>query len=150
MILYTSTQIERFATDPEAKRAELTADVISVLRHGYDLQILGNLSGAFSVPGTLYVRTGYDLEKTLGGDASHNYAMWEVSDNGGEFNVAKVNSPEPCRSVPYLGARIGLVDAGTVAYRIAMVIKGEPIDYDFTCPDVLETCREMDAAKGGA
>lgn len=133
--LYTSTQIES-----GEQRAQLTRDVVNVLRHCYDLKILGNLSGAFGVPGTLYVQTGYQ-------DDGRGYAMWSITDNGGEFNVALVNHHETMRSMPYKD-RFGIVDAGTVAYRIAMVIKGEEVDFNACYPEFVETASDVAKDRG--
>lgn len=122
-MLYHSTQIESAEW-----RAELSRDVLLVLARGYDLSILGSLPGRE----TVYVRTGFvDCE-------GNRYAVWSITDNGGEFVVAKVNSPELPRSIPYLGSRCGIVDAGTTAYRIAMAIRGDKIDWDFRMPEIVE------------
>jgi hypothetical protein len=124
--LYQSTQIE--GTD---RRNQLSFDVLAVLVNGYELRLLGKFPGNSS---TVYVRTG----------APGNYAIHSICDNGGEFNVEPVNHGERMRSIPYVD-RLGVVDAGTVAYRIAMVIKGEDIDWDARWPDLVE-----DFARGEA
>jgi hypothetical protein len=118
-ILYTSTLIP-----DEAHRARLTHHVTRILSRGFNLDIRGNFPGCE----TLFVQTGQD-----GG-----YALWSISDNGGEFNVEKVNLRETLRSIPYTSSRFGIVDAGTVAYRIAMVIRGKPIDWKATFPDLVD------------
>lgn len=116
--LYTSAQIP-----DEARRAQLTHHVTRILSRGYNLDIRGNLPGGE----TLYVQSNYD-----GG-----YKLWSIVDNGGEFNVAKVNS-DTITSIPYTGAHTGIIDAGTTAYRIAMVIKGQMIDWEATFPDLVD------------
>lgn len=115
--LYTSTQIES-----DEKRAQLSRDVLSILAKAYDFRVLG----AFVDGGAVYIRTGFE-----GG-----YAMWSIADNGGEFNVEKVNSGEIV-SIPYFAFRLA-VDAGTVAYRIACVVKDEPIDWSAEWSDLVE------------
>ncbi len=123
--LYRSTQIE----SPE-QRAQLSRDVLFVLSRGYDLRILGSFDGGL----TVYVRTNYT------DDESNRYTMWQIVDNGGEFNVAKVND-DVLRSMPYM-ERGRVVDAGTVAYRIAMAIRGENVDFGYRCPEILADLRE--------
>lgn len=126
--LYTSSQIE----NPE-RRAQLTTDVIDVLRACYEIRPLGHLRSY----ATLYVRP----ERSAAGIAGQG-DLWTISDNGGEFNVEKVNQPETMHSVPYI-ARGGVVDAGTVAYRIAAVIKGGSIDYGAEWQELVGTAREI-------
>lgn len=116
--LYTSTQIES-----EPRRAQLTRFVTQVLSRGYNMRIWGNLPEG----DTLYVNAGQP-----GG-----YALWTISDNGGEFNVEKVNHSETLVSIPYI-ERGEIVDAGTVAYRIAMVIRGQKIAWDEYFPDLVD------------
>lgn len=117
-ILYTSGQIA-----DEARRAQLTHHVTRILARGFNIDVRGNLPGGE----TLYLNAGQ-----AGG-----FMLWSVSDNGGEFNVEKVNS-NVLTSIPYIGSRTGIVDAGTVAYRIAMVIKGQKIDWSATYPDLID------------
>lgn len=119
MKLYTSTQVE-----PAARRDQLSRDVISILRVAYEMSVWGCFPER---DGAVYVQAGFE-----GG-----YDLWVVADNGGEFTVAKVNlESETQRDVPYVERGVP-VDAGTVAYRIAMVVKGEPIEWDLRCPELV-------------
>jgi hypothetical protein len=59
----------------------------------------------------------------------HNYAWVRLGDNGGEINVEYINSGDTV-SVPTTSNRCELT-AETVAYRIAMTLKGEPVEYDY-------------------
>lgn len=58
----------------------------------------------------------------------HAAYYYSVCDNGGEFHVHKLNSPSPGRSVAYDGIG-GRADAGTMAYRVQCVMRGERIDW---------------------
>ena len=59
-----------------------------------------------------------------------NFGVWHfVHDNGGELMVERVNSGELAVAVPLTWFGIRLNDA-TVAMRLAMVLRGEPINYD--------------------
>jgi len=128
--LYTSGQIESADV-----RDRLSEEVLDVLRGAYGLAVWGCFPGR---DGQVYVQT----------DFSGGYDLWSVVDNGGEFNVAKVNHEDTTlRSVPYVD-RFGIVDAGTVAYRVAMVVKGEEIDWDARWPELVDVAREtMESGK---
>ncbi len=59
----------------------------------------------------------------------HKAAYYSICDNGGEFHVHELNSSNPGESVPY-DVSSGLpVDAGTMAYRIALTMRGEKIEW---------------------
>lgn len=123
-MLYESSQIEDVKL-----RAKLSAQVLAILRRGYNITVRGSLPGR----STVYVDPGQ-----AGG-----YLLWSIADNGGEFNVEKVNHLESMRSIPYVD-RFGIVDAGTVAYRIAMVLRDQEIDWDFRCPDLIQDFADPD------
>jgi len=60
----------------------------------------------------------------------HDYGTWYwLNDNGGEVNVSRVNSGALPVSVPEI------LQAATMAYRIACVLRGEPIDYAYRLDD---------------
>ena len=54
---------------------------------------------------------------------------WYVSDNGGEWNMERLNLGELPTSIPDSWHGFPLNEA-TMAMRMAAVIRGEPIDYD--------------------
>jgi len=75
-----------------------------------------------------------------------NFGVWYfVHDNGGELMIDRVNSGEIAVAVPLTWWGIRLNDA-TVAMRLAMVLRGEPIDYDERMTDEDESILEPLAA----
>lgn len=74
-----------------------------------------------------------------------NYGVaWWVVYNGGEIMVGEINSTKLDRSVPTRWFGEPLNEA-TIACRIAMVLRGEEINYeerlDADCQEALETAR---------
>lgn len=63
-----------------------------------------------------------------------HYDYWLLTDNGGEVNVERVNCPETMQSVSLMWFGMPL-DAATIAYRIACVMREDPIDYDLRLGD---------------
>lgn len=105
--------------------------MLFVLTASYSFTCLGALSR--NTDGALYFRPGFDGD---GGAPGGEARMWVVSENGGELNVAPVNCPDEMRSVPYTTRFPGrYVDGGTMASRIAHVVRGDEIDYDFVFED---------------
>lgn len=92
-------------------RAKLLADTIACLS-AYGIQHAGQMRGSPIVAGH-WPHTAY------------NYT---VCDNGGEFHVHRINSSLPGSSVPYETTQ-GDMDAGTMAYRVQCVMRGERIDW---------------------
>ncbi len=101
----------------------LSPETIYVLHRGWNIRFLGRLGT------TDYFRPGFGVEDGRAG------RMWGVCDNGGEWNVWPVNVEEEQRSVPYAAGGL-TIDASTTAYRIALVIKGDDIDYGHRCPEL--------------
>jgi hypothetical protein len=103
-----------------------SARLLTALKHGYNATVYGSFPNR---PSTIYVSgiRGDD------GSPAADYVMWEIADNGGEYIVAPVNSdsrdPRANYGVAYHD-RLGPVDEGTMLYRIAMVLRGDPIDWD--------------------
>lgn len=114
--LFTSSQASPCASE----RARLTAEVLAALRAEYNIKVVGYLN---------------DSPLVILDSFPHYWTTWYVSDNGGELNVGPVNGndADAMRSIPYL-AWSSLLDAGTIAYRIAAVLKDEEIDYDARFP----------------
>jgi hypothetical protein len=54
---------------------------------------------------------------------------WWLNDNGGEWNMQRVNVDDLPTSIPTSWHGFPLNEA-TMAMRLAMVLRGEPIDYD--------------------
>ena len=106
---------------------------LDLLTRGYGIKVLGSLPGRDSV----YIQPGFDGD---GGAPGASARLWFICDNGGEFNVSPVNCHDEMRSVAYADHR-GAVDPGTMAYRIAMVVRGEEIDWDFRWPELVEELR---------
>ena len=67
----------------------------------------------------------------------HTACYYSVCDNGGEFHVHRLNSSDPGRSVAY-DTNDGIMDPGTMAYRVQCVMRGEDVDYElhFTPEDI--------------
>jgi hypothetical protein len=107
-------------TDLHELRQSLLADTLACLRL-YDISIRGTIDS-----GSVILET-----------KSPKSSMWLLTDNGGEFNVWKINDPAPCRSVPYDTVE-GMLDGGTMSYRITAVIHGDVIDYEARHADLLE------------
>ena len=115
--LFTSTQA---GASPDL-RARLSAQVLAVLRSEFNIHVVGHLHGQPLVRLDAF---------------PHYYTPWCLCDNGGELNVGPVNRDEEMRSVPYT-AWSTLLDAGTIAYRIAAVLRDEVIDYDLLRPELV-------------
>ena len=120
--LFTSTQAGASAE----RRAVYSAQVLRVLRTTFNIDVIG------SSHGEPLVRLN---------EFPHYYTTWYLCDNGGELNVGPVNLDERMRSIAYTG-RGGLLDAGTVAYRIAAVLGGAEIDYDLRRPELVSSAPE--------
>lgn len=112
--LFTSTQAGASA----GQRARYSAAVLRALRTEFDIDVVGHLHGE------PLVRLGTH---------PHYYTSWYLCDNGGELNVGPVNRDDEMRPVAYCSFSARL-DAGTVAYRVAAVLRGEAIDYDLRHP----------------
>lgn len=117
--LFTSTQASACASG----RARLTSEVLAALRMQFNIKVVGHLNGT-----PLVILDTHP----------HYWTTWYVSDNGGELNVGPVNGDDAMamRSIPYLGWGT-LLDPGTIAYRIAAVIRDDEIDYDARYPRVV-------------
>lgn len=117
LTLFTSTQ----AGESAEQRTRLSAQVLAVLRGEFKIEVVGRLHAEFLVRQDTH---------------PHYYTSWYLCDNGGELNVGPVNRDEEMRSVPYF-AWSTLLDAGTIAYRVAAVIRDEVIDYDLRRPELV-------------
>lgn len=110
-------------------RRPISSRVLAALAIGYDVKVYGSFKHR---TGTAYVS---------GVGVPNQNVMWEITDNGGEYIVAPVNAdagdPRGCWELAYEDRR-GPVDDGTILYRIAMVLRGDPIDWDYRCPDLVD------------
>lgn len=105
-------------TETLTRPVDWTLDNLShALRRGWTVKTVGRWTGG----GLIVEPSG----------APHPY--WSVTDNGGELVVGKING-EPGRDVPthWFGRPLSV---WTVAYRVAMVIKGEPVDWQYEISD---------------
>ena len=102
------------------------ADTLDCLRGGYGIEHVGTMRGS----------------AVVADHWPHRAYYYSVCDNGGEFHVHRINSSAPGRSVAY-DTNDGMMDAGTMAYRVQCVMRGEDVDYDlrFT-PEEIEIMRK--------
>ena len=117
LTLFTSTQ----AGESAEQRTRLSAQVLAVLRAEFKIDVIGRL---------------HDQPLVRLDAHPHYFTSWYLCDNGGELNVGPVNRDEEMRSVGY-SAWGTLLDAGTIAYRIAAVLRDEVIDYDLLRPELV-------------
>lgn len=105
-----------------AARHKLLADTLKCLHFGWKISKIGEANGAVIVCG------GYP-----------NTDWYYICDNGGEFNVGRVNHDSEMRSVPYTSNGYhNLLDGGTMAYRVSAVMREEEIDYAWSGDFLLE------------
>lgn len=65
-------------------------------------------------------------------------SIWyTLTDNGGEVNVEKINSPE-LRPFPTVDSKDGSLNTETLMYRLFKVLNGEEIDYQHRESDYLK------------
>jgi len=97
------------------------------------LAVLWHIRHVGEMGAVVLVRPGYSDKP------GRSYAVWSISDNGGELQVDRVNiDHEP--GVPYT-AWSSKLNLCTMAYRIAMRILGEPIEWDLRLDDgLLKEC----------
>jgi hypothetical protein len=86
-----------------------TARLLLALAYFWDIKKIGEANGTVIV--------------------EYNNRWAFLNDNGGEINLGYINEND-LRSVPTTTNR-GTLTAEVVAYRIAMTLKGEPVDYDY-------------------
>jgi hypothetical protein len=98
-------------------RAALLSDTIACLR-AYKVEHAGSLRGS----------------PVVADSWPHAAYYFVINDNGGEFHVHRINSSTPGRSVAYETTK-GDMDAGTMAYRIKCVMRGEKIDWKLLFTD---------------
>lgn len=110
-------------------RNEMSADTLKCLHFGWGFKSIGEAGGA------IILRDESRHDRLV-----PSYKWHAFSDNGGEFNVSEINGGET-KSVPYTD-RFGMIDGGTMAYRVACAIRGDAVDYDFRCPDLIEDARK--------
>ena len=100
-------------------KEEFLRQTLACLAWGWGVKACGTLNGS------VIVAQGYPYND-----------YWCICDNGGEFHAHKVNSREPGEAAPY--STHNNVGPGTTAYRLAMIMQGEKIDWsDFVCDDIV-------------
>lgn len=106
---------------PSTDRATLMAETLDCLRGGYGIEHVGTVRGSAVVADYWPHRPYY----------------YSVCDNGGEIHVHKLNSSAPGRSVAY-DTTSGMMNGGTMAYRVQCVMRGDKIDWNlrFTDEDI--------------
>ena len=87
---------------------------IAMLNHGYNIRKVGEALGCVIV----------ELPFEYG------YRWFALGDNGGEISVREINVSTPYQSVPF--DTEPAVTAELTAYRLAVVMAGQPIDWSFT------------------
>jgi hypothetical protein len=94
----------------------ITAKVLRLLEHfGHDFKVIG------SALDTIILQGGYSLK----------YRWFSICDNGGEINVAKINSDAlPVSVATECALAPTPPNAETVALRLSDAILGRPIDYE--------------------
>lgn len=66
--------------------------------------------------------------------STNNYNYYSINDNGGEFNIIKLNT-DICLSIPYTSNR-SMCNANTMAYRIYVALRDDSlnlIDWNKVC-----------------
>lgn len=110
-------------------RQDLITETLSCLAYGWNMRKIGEANGAVIL-----------RDESRHDRLCPSYDWIAFSDNGGEFNVSKINAGET-KSVPYT-VWGGMLDGGTMAYRVACAIRGDGIDYEFRCDDLIEDARK--------
>lgn len=111
----------------------MLSDMIACFE-AFEIRQVGTLQGAIVVE---YKANAGDPEAPGGTVRIWRRDLWTIYDNGGEFNVQRVNDDESHRSIPYTWFGLTL-DGATMAWRIRKVLDVEEIDYDFRMDDMLE------------
>ncbi len=120
----TATEIQRAAAVTPADAYDLSEQDMDTIVHAI---------GSFKLSADEIARpTNFGTVASSRGSRFVNVCgiVWEISDNGGEIMVGKVNSNKLMRAVP-LGYFSITLNFATIAYRIACVIRDEDIDYEF-------------------
>lgn len=97
-----------------ANHAEATNVTIAMLNHGYNIRKVGEALGC------VIVELPFE----------HGYRWFALGDNGGEITVREINVSTLYQSVPFDVEPA--VTAELTAYRLAVVMAGQPIDWSFT------------------
>ena len=107
-------------------RAKMIADTIACLKYGWKIEKIGEAGGSMILCGPFPIHMRW----------------YYFCDNGGEFNVGLINDHDAMRPVPYTNHHL-MLDGGTMAYRIAMVLHGEAIDYSWRGEFLLDSIKEL-------
>jgi len=103
-------------TDYDSRRERQTKRLALVVRWVGEYQLTnGDRPKNYSVT--------FDAARTMAYFSARGL-VWSVWDNGGEYGLEQVNMSEPVFfPVP------DYLDAATIAYRVACVVRGDEIDY---------------------
>ena len=118
-------------------RKKLLSDTVACLGYGWSYRKIGEINGQ-------PILSDESRQERI----VPSYDWIYICDNGGEFNVGRINMKD-MRSVPYSDGPI-MVDAGTMAYRLACAIRGDEIDYSFDCSFLVEDSQKhaLEDARG--
>ena len=108
-------------------RQKLIADTVLCLGFGWHFRKIGEVGSSIIL-----------CDESRHDRLVPTYDWLYLCDNGGEFNVGRVNDVPTSVAYTEFGSPL---DGGTMAYRIWCAIKNEPIDYGFRCEDIIEYAR---------
>jgi hypothetical protein len=106
-------------------KTSLSKGTIQGLLLGYKIAYLGSFEGQRD---TVYLQN-----RQVDGQAE----IWSIVDNGIGYVLCPVNSTNEMRAIPYK-----LIDSGTMAYRIGMVLNRRAFYYELRCPDLVGVLSE--------
>lgn len=117
--------------DQTQARAKMIADTVACLKYGWNVRKIGEAGGSIIL-----------CDESRHERLVPTYDWIYLCDNGGEFNVGRINHGAPV-SVAYTGSSyFDLLDGGTMAYRMFCAIRGEEIDYEWRGIDIIEDARK--------
>lgn len=96
--------------------------ILVALQRGFDVTLYGSFPGQ---PKCFYVSGVRAAAPT----PAPGYEMWRIIDNGGEYDVERVNDMGSRRSVPY-EAHGGLVHEDAILMNIVAVLRGIEMNFD--------------------
>lgn len=111
-------------------RQALIAETVACLAYGWHIRKIGEANSSVIL-----------CDESRHDRLVPSYEWIYLCDNGGEFNVGRINQV-PTFSVAYTDGYGCKLDGGTMAYRVWAVLRGEEIDYDFRCADIIEDAKK--------
>lgn len=97
--------------------------ILAALQRGFDVTLYGSFPGR---AGCFYVSGVRAAAST----PAPGYEMWRIIDNGGEYDVERVNDMESRRSVPYETHGGRLVHEDAILMNIVAVLRGIEMNFD--------------------